>query len=160
MEETRKLKIIIRLLTQASEKFLILWNVMINCLYLYVSLFIVFSSIFRVRSFQIVKLLLIQWLSSINTVSFNKWIWEPFLLAFNAVKPTATLEGTMQNTEDVLFILTVSRAISLIWSINLGNGNRISEGKLKWWLKGYINKEGEKRTSDNGLRKNRWGQMY
>lgn len=40
----QKLKITIPLLTQSSEKFLILWTMMIDCLYLYLLLFIVFSS--------------------------------------------------------------------------------------------------------------------
>ena len=44
MEETRKLKMTIPPLTQSSEKFLILWTMMIDYLYLYLLLFIVFSS--------------------------------------------------------------------------------------------------------------------
>lgn len=92
------------------------------CLYLYLALFIVFSSTSSVRRFQNTMHLLIQW-PFINIVSFHKWKWGLFLLTFNAlisiqVTIPATLEIAFQKTEAVLCTLTVSTGVSLIWSLS------------------------------------------
>ena len=57
----------------------------------------------------------------VNSVAFfnkhcllQKMEMGPFLLALNSVKPTATLEENIQNTQEVLFILTISRTIGLM----------------------------------------------
>lgn len=68
--------------------------------------------------------LLIQWPSFINMISFNKWRWEPFLLLlsmlcqpFRLPNPTVTVEETVQYIKDMLFILNISKGISLIWCL-------------------------------------------
>lgn len=53
-----------------------------DCLYLYLTLFIVLSSTSSVRRFQNVRHLWIQWPCLINIVSFNTWKWRLFLLTF------------------------------------------------------------------------------
>lgn len=93
------------------------------CLYLYLTLFIVFSSTSSVRRFQNTMNLLIQWPSFINIVSFHKGKWGLFLLTFNAlisiqVTIPATLERTVQKTEAVLYTLPVSTGVSLIWPLS------------------------------------------
>lgn len=98
------------LLTQASEK-LSVFTVIIT--YFLFNLY--------AKSFQNIMHLLIQWPSSINSISFNKWRWELFLLLlsvlcqpFRSPNSTVRVEETVQNIKDVLFILTIPRGMSMI----------------------------------------------
>lgn len=102
------------LLTQASEK-LSVFTVIIT--YFLFNLY--------AKSFQNIMHLLIQWPSSINSISFNKWRWELFLLLlsvlcqpFRSPNSTVRVEETVQNTKDVFFILTIPRGMSMTWCLS------------------------------------------
>lgn len=76
------------------------------------------------KNFQNVMHLLIQWPSSINMISFYKWRQEPFRLLlsmlcqpFKSPNSTVTVEKTVQNINSMLFILTISKGIRLIWCL-------------------------------------------